>query len=212
MKLLCVITLVTGSALASAASPLVGAAGPWPYPGLQTESPLKLLDIIARPKYTGLEISPDGKYFAGVAMTEEGKTMLHILDRQTMAVVHSEVYGGPLGVGGVSWQDKDNLLIDATYKSELAEGQGGAGLFMFNLKTKNIRPVWTGDGTADYGGSEGAQIGDRIDDEHHWLTVGPSGSSYSEIPLRLSIQAECLYRPGDQGDEVAVARRELCVQ
>ena len=156
MKLLCVITLVAGSALASAASPLVGAAGPWPYPGLQTESPLKLLDIIARPKYTGLEISPDGKYFAGVAMTEEGKTMLHILDRQTMAVVHSEVYGGPLGVGGVSWQDKDNLLIDATYKSELAEGQGGAGLFMFNLKTKNIRPVWTGDGTADYGGSEGA--------------------------------------------------------
>ena len=114
MKLPCVIVLIAGSAIVPAASPLMGAAGPWPYPGLQTESPLKLLDIIARPKYTGLEISPDGKYFAGVAMTEEGKTMLHILDRQTMAVVHSEVYGGPLGVGGVSWQDKDNLLIDAT--------------------------------------------------------------------------------------------------
>ena len=59
-----------------------------------TDSPLKLLDIIARPKYAGLEISPDGKYFAGVAMTEEGKAMLHILDRQTMTVMHSEVYGG----------------------------------------------------------------------------------------------------------------------
>ena len=48
-----------------------------------------------------------------------------------------------------------NLLINATYKSELAEGRGGAGLFLFNLRTKNIKPVWTGDGTADYGGSEG---------------------------------------------------------
>jgi len=142
MKLFCVITLIVGAAVAPAATK-------WPYPGLQTESPLKLLEIIARPKYLGLKISPDGKYFAGIAQTEDGKAMLHILDRQTMAVVHSEVYGGPLGVGGVSWQDKDNLLIDATWKSELAEGQGGAGLFMFNLKTKTIRPVWSGDGTAD---------------------------------------------------------------
>ena len=176
MKLFCILALVAGAAVAPAATK-------WPYPGLQTESPLKLLEIIARPKYLGLKISPDGKYFAGIAQTEDGKAMLHILDRQTMAVVHSEVYGGPLGVGGVNWQDKDNLLIDATWKSELAEGQGGAGLFMFNLKTKTIRPVWSGEGTADYGGFEGASIGERIDDQHYWLTVGPSGSSYSEIPF-----------------------------
>ena len=175
MKFICVIALIASAAL-------VPAATRWPYPGLQTESPLKLIEIIARPKYGSLTISPDGKYFAGVAITEDGKTMLHILDRRTMAVVHTEVYEGALGVGGVSWQDNENLLIDATYKSELAEGRGGAGLFMFNLKTKTIRPVWTGDGTADYGGSEGGQMAGRIDDQHVWLVVGPSGSSYSEIP------------------------------
>src|SRR5678815_450289 len=166
MKSLCVIALLV-------AATLVPAATRWPYPGLQTESPLKLVEIIARPKYGSLTISPDGKYFAGVAITE---------DRRTMAVVHTEVYDGPLGVGGVSWQDNENLLIDATYKSELAEGRGGAGLYMFNLKTKTIRPVWTGDGTADYGGSEGGSLGGRIDGQHVWLIVGPSGSSYSEIP------------------------------
>jgi dipeptidyl aminopeptidase/acylaminoacyl peptidase len=175
MKLYCVLTLVAAASLASAATK-------WPYPGLQAESPLKLVEIIARPKYLGLKISPDGKYFAGTAMTEEGKAILHILDRRTMSVVHSEVYGGPLGVGDARWQDNENLLIDATWKSALAEGRGGAGLFLFNLRTKTIKPVWSGDGTADYGGFEGAQIGGRIDAAHYWLTVGPSGSTYSEIP------------------------------
>jgi hypothetical protein len=46
------------------------------------------------------------------------------------------------GVGDVSWWDSDNLLIDATYKSELSEGQGGQ--FMLNLKTKHP-PVWNGE-------------------------------------------------------------------
>ena len=138
--------------------------------------------------------------------------MLHILDRRTMSVVHSEVYDGPLGVGDVSWHDNEHLLITATYKSELAEGRGGAGLFLLNIRTKNIKPVWTGDGTADYGGSEGGSLGGKIDDEHYWLTVGPSGSSYSEIPVRLSVQAEHLHRPRDEGDEVALAGGELRVQ
>ena len=59
--------LVTLTLLASAA--LTPAAGRWPYPGLGVESPLKLTDIIARPKYGSLTISPDGKFFAGVAIT-----------------------------------------------------------------------------------------------------------------------------------------------
>jgi hypothetical protein len=175
MKFCCVLLLAAGAALAPA--PVA-----WAESGSHADSPLKLTDIIARPKYAGLKISPDGKYFAAVAVTEDGRSMLHILDRRTLSVVHSEVYDGPLGVGDVNWHDNENLLIDATYESELAEGRGGAGLFLLNIRTRNIKPVWTGDGTADYGGSEGGSIGDRIDDGHYWLIVGPSGSSYSEIP------------------------------
>ena len=151
-------------------------------PGSHAVSPLKLTDIISRPKFLDLKISPDGKYFAGTAVTDEGKGVLHILDRRTMSVVHSEVYSGPLGVGAFNWHDNDHLLITSTYKSELAEGRGSAGLFLLDIRTKSIHRVWNGDGTADYGGLEGADIGGRIDDEHYWMTVGPSGSSYSEFP------------------------------
>ncbi len=67
--------------------------------GAHADSPLKLTEIIARPKVVDLKVSPDGRYFAGTAVTDDGKTILHILDRKTMSVVHSEVYEGPLGVG-----------------------------------------------------------------------------------------------------------------
>jgi dipeptidyl aminopeptidase/acylaminoacyl peptidase len=175
MKFCRVLLLAAGVALAR--SPVASAE-----PGSHADSPLKLTEIIARPKYAGLKISPDGKYFAAVAVTEDGRSMLHILDRRTMSVGHTEAYDGPLGVGDVSWHDNEHLLIDATYKSELAEGRGGAGLFLLNIRTHDIRPVWSGEGTADYGGFEGGAIGGRIDDEHYWLTLGPSGSSYSEVP------------------------------
>ncbi len=145
--------------------------------------PLELTDIIARPKYLELKISPDGRYFAGTAVTDEGRAVLHILDRRTMSVVHTEAYEGPLGVGEISWHDDDHLLINSTYKSELAEGRGSAGLFLLDIRTKDIRRVWSGDGTSDYGGFEGAEVGRRIDDSHYWLTVGPSGSTYSEFPF-----------------------------
>ncbi len=145
--------------------------------------PLELTDIIARPKYLELKISPDGRYFAGTAVTDEGRAVLHILDRRTLSVVHTEAYEGPLGVGEISWHDNHHLLINSTYKSELAEGRGSAGLFLLDIRTKDIRRVWSGDGTADYGGFEGAEVGRRIDDSHYWLTVGPSGSTYSEFPF-----------------------------
>ena len=76
--------------------------------------PLSLTDIIARPKVVDLKVSPDGRHFAGTAVTDEGKTVLHILDRRTMTIVHSEVYGGPLGVGEFSWHDAESLLITST--------------------------------------------------------------------------------------------------
>jgi acylaminoacyl-peptidase len=151
-------------------------------PGSHADSPLKLTQILSRPKYAGLQISPDGKYFAATAVADDGKGSLHILDRKTMKVVHTESYDGPLGVGDVSWHDNDHLLITATYKSELSEGRGAAGLFLLDMRTKAIRPVWTGTGSADYGGAEGGSLGDRIDDEHYWFIVGPSGSTYSELP------------------------------
>lgn len=169
--------LVAGLALVHAGGGAALAA-----PGAHADSPLELTQIIARPKVVDLKISPDGRHFAATAVTDEGKTILHVLDRATMSVVHSEVYGGPLGVGEFSWHDANHLLITSTWKSELAEGRGSAGIFILDLRTKDIRRVWGGDGSADYGGFEGGDLGARIDDEHYWLTVGPSGSTYSEFP------------------------------
>ena len=149
----------------------------------QTESPLKLLDIIARPKYTGLEISPDGKYFAGVAMTEEGKTMLHILDRQTMAVVHSEIYWRPAGRRRRQLAGQGQPP-DRRHLQERARRRGGRRRPVHVQPEDQEHPARVDRRRhGGLGGSEGAQIGDRIDDQHHWLTVGPSGSTYSEIPF-----------------------------
>ena len=151
-------------------------------PGAHADSPLKLTEIIARPKVVDLKVSPDGRHFAATAVTDDGKTMLHILDRKTMSVVHSEVYDGPLGVGEFTWHDANHLLITSSYKSALAEGRGSAGVFILDIRSKDIRRVWGGEGSSDYGGFEGGDLGARIDDEHYWLTVGPSGSTYSEFP------------------------------
>ena len=177
MKLLQVLALAAGLAVSQVSGVAAGAES-----GSHADSPLKLTEIIARPKFVDLKISPDGRYFAGTAVLDDGRTVLHILDRKSMSVVHSEVYGGPLGVGAFDWHDNDHLLITSTYKSELAEGRGSAGVFLLNIRTKDIHRVWGGEGSADYGGFEGAELGARIDDAHYWLTVGPSGSSYSEFP------------------------------
>jgi len=150
--------------------------------GAHSDSPLELTQVISRPKVVDLKISPDGRHFATTAVTDDGKTILHVLDRRTMAVVHSEVYDGPLGVGEFSWHDADHLLITSTWKSELTEGRGSAGIFILDLRSQDIRRVWGGEGSTDYGGFEGGELGARIDDQHYWLTVGPSGSSYSEFP------------------------------
>jgi acylaminoacyl-peptidase len=166
--------------LAAVAAPsLVPAAEPGPAGA----SPLALTDIIARPKVVDLKLSPNGKLLAGTAVTSEGRTLLHVLDRATLAVVHTEAYGGPLGVGAFEWHDDDHLLITSTWKSELTEGRGSAGVFLLNIVSKDVRQVWGGEGSTDYGGFEGGQIGARIDDQHYWLTVGPSGSTYSEFPF-----------------------------
>ena len=166
---------------AGIAALLAGAATP-ARSGPQADLPLKLTDILSYAKVAELKISPDGKYIAGTAVTDDGNGVLHVLDRKTMSAVHSEIYEGPLGVGQFNWHDDQHLLITSTYKSEIAEGRGSAGVFLLDIRTKNIHRIWGGEGSADYGGFEGAELGGRIDDAHYWLTVQPSGSTYSEFP------------------------------
>jgi acylaminoacyl-peptidase len=178
MRPLTAVVLVLGLATALAPCALPAAES-----GQRAASPLALTDIIARPKVVDLKLSPNGKLLAGTAVTSEGRTLLHVLDRATLAVVHTEAYSGPLGVGAFDWHDDDHLLITSTWKSELAEGRGSAGIFLLNILTKDVRQVWGGGGSTDYGGFEGGELGARIDDEHYWLTVGPSGSTYSEFPF-----------------------------
>jgi dipeptidyl aminopeptidase/acylaminoacyl peptidase len=160
-------------------------------PGTHADSPLKLTEIWARSQFTGLRISPDGKYFAGTAAIENNKSILHIIDRKTMTVIHSENFTGEFSVGSVEWFDNENLLVNPSVKSELAEGRGSAGSFLLNIKTKDLRPLWDGV-TADYGGGEGGGILGKIDAENYWMILDPSGSTYSEFPFvylyRLNIR------------------------
>lgn len=165
------------------ASTVLGTTSAWSGPGWAPDSPLKLTDIYSNPKFRDLEISPDGNHFAGIAVADDGRTMLHVLERKTMSIVHTEAYSGSLGIGGIEWHDKDHLLVTSTYKSEVQEGFGSMGVFLLDIRSGDIRRIWGGEGTSDYGGYEGAQIGGRIDDQHYWLTVGPSGSTYSEVPF-----------------------------
>jgi hypothetical protein len=124
MKILHVVTLAAGFAIAPVPGAAVRAES-----GSHADSPLSLTDIIARPRYVDLKISPDGRYFAGTALTGEGQSVLHILDRKSMSVVHSEVYGGPLGIGAFDWHDNDHLLITSTWTSELAEDAAAPASF-----------------------------------------------------------------------------------
>jgi len=150
---------------------------------VHADSPLKFLEVWSRPKFGNLTISPDGKHFAAAGVLEDGRAVLAVIDRKTMAVVHSESFTGEISVGSFRWHDKDNLLISPTGTTKLYEGRQGYGTFLLNIKNKDLRPVWSGE-TADYGGGEGGSIVDRIgDSDEYYMTIFPSGSNEAEMPF-----------------------------
>ena len=93
---------------------------------------------------------------------------LHIVDRKTMKIIHSETFNGNVSVGSFDWHDNDHLVINPTGKSKLFEGAMGYGSYFLNIKTKVIEPFWRGE-TADYGGGEGGSIIRRIGDKRRIL-------------------------------------------
>jgi dipeptidyl aminopeptidase/acylaminoacyl peptidase len=160
---------------------------------VHADSPLKFLDVWSRPRFQGIRISPDGNLFAASSVDEkDGRAILAIIDRKTMSVIHTEAFTGGVSVGSYKWHDNDRLIISPTGKSKLFEGRSGYGSFLLNIKTKVLRPVWSGE-TADYGGGEGASI-IEVGENNYYLSVYPSGSNEAEFPFnylyKLDIEAD----------------------
>lgn len=181
MKKLIKFSLLAAS-LSAVSIPATAEQEVYPIDKIHSDSALKFLDVWSRAKFANLRISPDGKYFAGSALTEDGRGVLVIIDRKTMSVVHSESFTGEISIGSFHWHDKDSLIINPTGKSKLFEGEMGYGVYLLNIKTKILRPIWTGE-TADYGGGEGGSIVGKIDDENYYLSIFPSGSNEAEMPF-----------------------------
>jgi dipeptidyl aminopeptidase/acylaminoacyl peptidase len=168
---------ILAAACATAAEP----AAEYQIDRTHADSPLRFLDMWKLPKFRSLRISPDGKHFAGAGVTEDGRSILHIIDRKTMTVIHSENFTGDVSVDGIDWNDRKHLLITPTHKSPLGEGRYPLGSFLLNIETKQLQPVYAED-SPDYRGGEGGSLLERIDDENMYLVTMPSGSNEAEIP------------------------------
>ena len=173
---------VVAASLASVAIPAAAADTVYPIDQVHADSALKFLDMWKVAKFVRPRLSPDGKYIATGTVTDEGQATLHIVDRKTMKVIHSESFSGGISAGSVSWHDNDRLIINPTGRSKLFEGAMGYGSYFLNIKTKDLRPIWLGE-TADYGGGEGGSIVQRIDDDNYYLVIYPSGSNEAEMPF-----------------------------
>jgi dipeptidyl aminopeptidase/acylaminoacyl peptidase len=187
-------------------------------PGTHADSPLKLTQIWGRAEYSSLRISPDGKYLVGTAALPNNKAILHVIDRKTMTVIHSETFTGEFSVGSVEWHDNDTLLVTPTARSPLSDGSSPMGSFLLNIKTKDLRPLWMGE-TADLhsGGGEGGGIIGKIDAENYWMTMTPSGTSNAEFPysylykmnLRTGLAAKVMKSPSRNASFIFNEKNEV---
>jgi len=175
---------LVAASVAAASVPAVAEEATYQIDKTHADSPLKYLDLWAIPQFMSPRLSPDGKYIATGTVNEEGQATLHIVDRKTMKVIHTESFTGGISAGSVSWHDKDRLIISPTGKSKLFEGKMGYGSYFLNIKTKDLRPIWQGE-TADVhsGGGEGGSIVKRIDDDNYYMVMYPSGSNEAEMPF-----------------------------
>jgi dipeptidyl aminopeptidase/acylaminoacyl peptidase len=174
---------LAATALASVSIPAMAAEPTYPIDQVHADSPLKFLDMWKLPQFVSPKLSPDGKHIATGTVNDKGQASLHIVERKTMKVIHSESFTGGISVGSISWHDKDRLIINPTARSKLAEGKMGYGSYFLNIKTKDLRPIWQGE-TADVhsGGGEGGSIVQRIDDDNYYMVLYPSGSNEAEMP------------------------------
>lgn len=154
----------------------------FPIDKVHADSPFKFLEIWSPSNFQDLIISPDGKHFAGVEYITGYGSVLHLINRADMKVFHTEKYEGDVTINSVTWYDNDQLMFVPARKSLLSEGRGGYGLFLLNIHTKAIKPLYGGD-TTDYGGWEGVSLGEKIDHDNFYLYVQPSGASPSKIPF-----------------------------
>jgi acylaminoacyl-peptidase len=174
---------LAAAGMAALSVPAAADTPAYPIDQVHADSPLKFLDMWALPQFARITISPDGKYFAGGVVLDDQRAVLHIIDRKTMKVVHSESFNGGISAGSFRWHDKDHLIIMPTGRSKLFEGRQGYGAFILNIRTRDLRPMWSGD-KADYGGSEGGSLVERIGNSNdYYMVIYPSGSNEAEMPF-----------------------------
>ncbi|QOL26129.1 S9 family peptidase [Thalassotalea sp. LPB0316] len=139
------------------------------------DSPLTLEEIWRSPQFSGIEISPDGKYFSAHSETEQGQSVLHIIERSTFIEVNRlQFEETKLGVERARWLSPTRVMFTLSLKRKSNEQKSGGMYLAMNVDGTEKGPLFNPvveDGTG-YGVLMGKAGGDD-----YYLNVYPSGDS-----------------------------------
>ncbi|WP_444906886.1 alpha/beta hydrolase family protein [Microbulbifer sp. SSSA008] len=74
----------------------------------QKETPIKAFAHL--PKYGNLQISPDGKHYAAVLRTDNGESVLAVIDADNLKIINRLNISGVHAVGSIYWANSDRII------------------------------------------------------------------------------------------------------
>jgi dipeptidyl aminopeptidase/acylaminoacyl peptidase len=139
------------------------------------DGPLKFEEIFRNANYSGLRLSPNGKYMSAHSLTESGQYVMHIFNRKTFEEVNRVQFDDPkISVGSTSWISDKRVMFSLNSKSnEFEDGYSVASMVM-NIDGTEKRYLWNNQ-TNDNAAFGGEVMG-KADKDHFYLNAYPSGA------------------------------------